>query len=434
MKGLNIPKNYLLSGSLIGLALGLLLGIIAKQADSSFLVNLSESLLPAGVLWINALRMIVIPLVVAYIVSAVASFAELKSTFRIGGSAIFIHLIFICSGIALLTFLSPIVVSLFKVTPEITQALSNQSIEIPLPGRDGESPGVFDSIAYLLPQNLFSAAANEEIFPLVIATILFSLALTQISGKGRKIITGFFDALIETLHVLIGWILMAMPFAVFILIFSMATTAGTQLLSALIFFVVAYVSLTVFLILLFYIITPLFGKVSLQNFARGLIPAQTVAVGTRSSMASLPALIEGARERLKLPEQVFGLVMPLSVSMFKMNKAVSGPLQLFFLAHIYGIPLDGITVALFIIGYILFSFIEPGIPSGATMTALPLYVAAGIPIEGYVILKTVDAIPDIFKTLINVTEDMSVAVIVTRFLPREQAAAEPIAEAHHINR
>ncbi|NBB76784.1 MAG: cation:dicarboxylase symporter family transporter [Bacteroidetes bacterium] len=428
MREINIPGNYLLSGSLIGLALGLILGIVAKQADSGLLVSFSESLLPAGVLWINALRMLVIPLIVAYIVTAIASFSEIKSTFRIGGSAVLIHLVLICSGIALLTAMMPPVVSLFQVTPEITEALSSQSINIPLPGRDGNAGGALDSIANLLPQNLFSAAANEDIFPLVIATILFSLALTRVSVKSRKIIVGFFDALIEALHVLIGWILMAMPFAVFILIFSMSTTAGTQLLSALVFFVIAYVCLSVFLIFLFYIITPILGKVSFRSFAQGLIPAQTVAVGTRSSMASLPALIEGARDRLKLPEQVFGLVMPLSVSMFKMNKAVSGPLQLFFLAHIYGIQLDALTVLLFLLGYILFSFIEPGIPSGARFTALPLYLAAGIPIEGYVILKTVDAIPDIFKTLLNVTEDMSVAVIVTRFLPGAATVPEPAGE------
>lgn len=428
MREINIPGNYLLSGSLIGLALGLILGIVAKQADSGLLVSFSESLLPAGVLWINALRMLVIPLIVAYIVTAIASFSEIKSTFRIGGSAVLIHLVLICSGIALLTAMMPPAVSLFQVTPEITEALSSQSINIPLPGRDGNAAGALDSIANLLPQNLFSAAANEDIFPLVIATILFSLALTRVSVKSRKIIVGFFDALIEALHVLIGWILMAMPFAVFILIFSMSTTAGTQLLSALVFFVIAYVCLSVFLIFLFYIITPILGKVSFRSFAQGLIPAQTVAVGTRSSMASLPALIEGARDRLKLPEQVFGLVMPLSVSMFKMNKAVSGPLQLFFLAHIYGIQLDALTVLLFLLGYILFSFIEPGIPSGARFTALPLYLAAGIPIEGYVILKTVDAIPDIFKTLLNVTEDMSVAVIVTRFLPGAATVPEPAGE------
>ena len=425
MKSLNINKNFVFYGSLIGLALGFLVGIVAKQGDIDFLFTLSEWLEPIGNLWINALRMIVVPLIVAYIVTAVASFSQLTSTFKIGGNAVLTHLLLIGSGMAVMTLLSPSVVSIFEVTPEMTAALQDQVLNTPLANQNVNTDiSVTDAISYIIPDNLFRAAAEENILPIFVASLLFALALTKVSEPNRKKIVGFFDALIETLHVLIGWIISVMPFAIFALVFAMATESGADLLSALLFFVVAYCALTVLLILFLYIITPLFGNVSLKKFAEAMLPAQTVAVGTRSSLVCLPALIEGARDKLKLPEKIVGIIMPMSVSIFKINKAVSAPLQLYFLAHIYGIELEPIPVLLFMLAYIPTSFTSPGIPSTGLFITLPLYLAMGIPIEGYVILKTVDAIPDIFKTVVNVTEDMSVAVLVARFSGQRSPAHE----------
>lgn len=425
MKSLNINKNFVFYGSLVGLGLGFLFGIIAKQADSEFLFSTSSFLEPIGNLWINALRMIVVPLIVAYIVTAVASFSQLKSTFKIGGSAILTHLFLISTGMALMTILSPTVVSMFSVTPEMTESLQTHTMNIPMPDEEAATDGsISDAISHIIPSNLFRAAADENILPIFVASFLFALALTRVSESNRKKVVGFFDALIETLHVLIGWIITVMPFAVFTLVFAMASESGADLLSALMFFVVAYCALTVLLILFLYIITPLLGNVSLKKFAEAMLPAQTVAVGTRSSMVCLPALIEGARDKLQLPEKVVGIIMPMSVSIFKVNKAVSAPLQLYFLAHIYGIELEPIPVILFMLAYIPTSFTSPGIPSTGLFITLPLYLAMGIPVEGYVILKTVDAIPDIFKTVVNVTEDMSVATIISRFVSESTIAGE----------
>lgn len=426
MKSLNINKNFVFYGSLIGLALGFAFGIAAKQGEIQFLFSLSEWLEPIGKLWINALRMIVVPLIVAYIITAVASFSELTSTFKIGGSAVLTHLFLIGSGMAIMTLLSASVVPMFEVTPQLTDALQTQIIDTPVVNQNiGANTSITDAISYIIPDNIFRAAAEENILPIFVASFLFALALTRISESHRKKIVSFFDALIETLHVLIGWIISVMPFAIFVLVFAMATESGADLLSALLFFVIAYCALTVLLILFLYIITPLLGNVSLKKFAEAMLPAQTVAVGTRSSMVCLPALIEGAREKLQLPEKIVGIIMPMSVSIFKLNKAVSAPLQLFFLAHIYGIQLEPIPVLLFMIAYIPTSFTSPGIPSTGLFITLPLYLAIGIPVEGYVILKTVDTIPDIFKTVVNVTEDMSVATLVARF-SREK---DPVAKA-----
>ncbi len=425
MNTIRLPKNYLLAGSLGALFLGLLLGIIAKQGSIIFLFSLSTILEPLGTLWINSLRMLVVPLLISYIIISVASFSEIKSTFRVGGGAVFAHLVYLGLGLALMIIIVPPLVAQFEVTPAIREALQSDVIEAPTISRDAvPSTGWGDAITYIVPSNIFRAAVNEDILPLFVAALLFALAISRISDTHRKPLIKFFNAIIETLHVLIRWILLAMPYAVFILVFAMATRAGLDLFAALAYFVMLFCGLLILLTLFLYIITPILGGVSFSKFARASAPAQVMAVGTRSSMVCLPALIEGARDRLGLPAEVVGIVMPLAVSMFKINKAVSGPLQVFFLAHLYGIPLEPLAIAVFFMAYIPTSFSSPGIPSGGFFVSLPLNIALGIPVEGVVLLRTVDAIPDIFKTVANVTEDMSVATLVSRFSSESSLVAE----------
>lgn len=424
MNTIKLPKNYLLVGSLGALLVGLTAGVVAQQGDFKFLFSLSSFLEPIGALWINSLRMLVLPLLISYIIMAVASFSEVKSTFRVGGGAIFAHLIYLCMGIAVMLIIVPPLVAQFEITPAIREALQSQNIQTPTVSSDADpSAGLGGIISHIIPSNIFRAAANEDILPIFAATLLFALALSRVSETHRKPILDLFKAVIETLHVLIRWILLAMPYAVFILVFSMATRAGLDLFAALAYFVILFCGLLIILTLFLYIVTPILGGVSISRFARAAAPAQVMAVGTRSSMVCLPALIEGARDRLGLPPGVVGIVMPLSVSMFKINKAVSGPLQIFFLSHLYGIPLEPLAIAAFFMAYIPTSFSSPGIPSGGFFVSLPLYIALGLPIEGVVLLRTVDAIPDIFKTLANVTEDMSVATLVSRFSPESAIAA-----------
>ncbi|GAB5537075.1 MAG: dicarboxylate/amino acid:cation symporter [Rubricoccaceae bacterium] len=424
MSPLNLPKRYLMVGSLAGLGAGLGLGIVAQAGNVGGLIRLSEMLAPLGTLWVNSLRMVVLPLLVSYIIIAVASFSEAKSAFRVGGGAVLAHLALMGVGLALMLTIVPHVVSWFEVTPAIREALS--STEIPAPSNPSTpASGLGDVISQIIPTNLFRAAANDQILPLFVGALLFALALTRVPEEPRALLVGIFQAIIDTLHVLIGWILRVMPFGVFVLVFAMTAKAGADVLGALAFFVVAFCGLLILLTGLLYLVTPLLGRVSLSRFARAVAPAQIVALGSRSSIVCLPALMEGASERLRLPESVSGLVLPLSVSMFKINKAVSGPVTLFFLMHLYGIELSPLAIATFFLAYVPTSFSSPGIPSGGFFVSLPLYIALGIPLEGYILVKAVDDIPDIFKTLANVTGDMSVTAIVTRFAGSPESVPVP---------
>jgi Na+/H+-dicarboxylate symporter len=215
--------------------------------------------------------------------------------------------------------------------------------------------------------------------------------------------------------VCVQWILALTPLGVFAITYRFALGAGGGAAGVLGTWVVLVSALLLLATALLYPVSVLLGCTTLSAFARAAVPAQLVAVSTRSSIASLPALVEGARDRLRLPDTATAFVLPLSVSVFKINRTISSTAKLIFVAYLYGIALSPTTLAGFLITVMILSFSTVGLPGGGTtFKTLPAYLAAGLPIEGLVLLEAVETIPDIFKTLLNVTGDMSAATILSR--------------------
>jgi proton glutamate symport protein len=404
-------------GSLAGLAAGFALGALAHETKTGWLLALASAFEPAGLLWTNALRMVAVPLMVSCLVLAVGSTPRTRTAGRLGGMSLLAFLVFLLLAGALTLAVAPRLFEGLAVDADARAALQSVSTA----GREaaeraGQAPTLAQWVTALIPTNIFRALAEENILGLVVCVILFAAAMTRIAPERRALLVRVFEAVAETATVLVGWLLLLIPLGVFALAFSTAAKTGVAVAGSIGYYVLALSALLVALTALLYPLTALLGRVTLRRFAAGVWPAQAVAVGTRSSLASLAPLVEGANVRLRLPAEVSGLVLPLSVSSFKLNRAVSAPLQLYFLTHLYGLPLRPGYVFTFMAAEILFSFTSAGIPSGGeTLATLPLYLGAGIPVEGVMLLKAVDAVPDIFKTLLNVTADMSVAVIVARF-------------------
>jgi Na+/H+-dicarboxylate symporter len=280
----------------------------------------------------------------------------------------------------------------------------------------------------LVPTNLVSAAANDQMLSVIIGVVLFSLALRQLSPDQRDPFLRLARALSALCMVLVRWLLMLLPVGAFSLSIALTSRSGPVLAGA----VGAYVVLAIVLLLIFtgllYPIATLLGGIGLARFARGVLPSQAVAVSTRSSLATLPALMEGA-EKLFLPKEMSAFVLTLAVSIFKVNMAITVVLKLYLLSRVYQIEFGLDYLAFFVAAVFLFSMGAPGIPSGSFLTTLPLFLAVGIPIEGLILMKAVDAIPDIFKTLANVTADMTAATVVTRLLAYSPSPEQTSVEA-----
>jgi Na+/H+-dicarboxylate symporter len=284
---------------------------------------------------------------------------------------------------------------------------------------DAESPPFTEWLISLVPNNPVKAAANGDFLQIVIFTLFFALAVTCIQSELAGHLTKLFQGIGEAALVMVHWLLCVAPIGIFAVVFGFALQVGMDVAGVLIRFVTLLSCLLIGFTIILYPIAVLAGRVSLRAFARSLYSAQVVALSTRSSLASLPALLDGAKTWLDMPRDIIGFALPFSASAFKVNRTISGPASLLFLAHLYGIHLHPMQIVTFVITTMILSFSSPGIPQGGdAFKTLPVYVAAGIPLEGVILIKVVDVIPDIFKTLVNVTSYMTVSVLLVRIFGR----------------
>jgi Na+/H+-dicarboxylate symporter len=413
--------------SVAALAAGFLLGLAGRAGGGAAAGIVADVARPVAQLWLAALQMAVLPLVVALLLVAVLGARE--GLGGLGGKALLLFVGLLAAAGIFSMLATPPLVGLYPVNESTAGAILT---ETPVPeeiraSAGAQAGGFGDWIAGLLPDNLVRAALEGDVLALLLFTVLFGLAATRLPEDLRGTVERGARALASTMLTLTHWIILFTPVGVFAFMYLVALQTGGGTAGLLGAFVAIQSGLMIVVTLLLYPLATILGRVSPGDFARAVAPAQVVAFGTRSSIASLPALIEGGRDRLGLPASATGFVLPLSVSVFKINRTVSSTVKLLFLAHVFDIPLTLPTLAAFLITVILLSFTSAGVPGGGTtFKTLPAYLAAGVPIEGVVLLEAVDAIPDIFKTVLNVTGDMTVAAILSRDARALAPAAEPL--------
>jgi Na+/H+-dicarboxylate symporter len=278
----------------------------------------------------------------------------------------------------------------------------------------GQSQTFSTWLTSLLPSNPVAAAATGAMMPLILFTLLFALAVARSPESARTTLTRFFQALGEAMLTLVRWVVMLAPVGVFALALPLATHAGAALAGAIGFYVVAYSAGCLMVTLLLYPVVAMFAKISMLRFARAALPAQLIAFSSSSSIASLPALVESAERGLGMSARTTGFVLPLAVSTFKIAAPLSWTVGALFVGWFYGVPLHASGLAMIAFASIFLAFAVPGIPRGAFIMLTPLFLAIGLPAEGIGLLIAVDAIPDTFSTVLNVTGDLAAAALVAR--------------------
>jgi proton glutamate symport protein len=210
------------------------------------------------------------------------------------------------------------------------------------------------------------------------------------------------------------WVVLMAPAVSYALVLPLAAHAGAALAGAIGFYIVAYSVACVAVSLLLYPVVAALAGIPMRRFARAALPSQLIAFSSSSSVASLPALVESAERGLELPSRATGFVLPLAVSTFKLAAPVSWTVGALFVGWFYGVPLHAPQLATVAFAAVFLAFAAPGVPRGAFIMLTPLFLAIGLPAEGIGILIAVDAIPDTFATVLNVTGDLVAAVLVAR--------------------
>ena len=408
---------------LVALLLGLAAGLAISMSGSPALFAVARGVEPVGTLFINAIRMTVIPLVASLLIVGVASATDVRAIGRLGGRTLLVFLLLLAGTAALVIPVLPLVFRLLPpntepppLPPGAAEAASQLS-------ESGQSQSFATWLVSLIPANPVAAAATGQMVPFLLFALLLALAIARSPAAGRTTLVGVFQALGEAMLTLVRWVVLAAPVGVFALVLPLAARAGGTLAGAIGFYIVTYSIASLVVTLLLYPVVAAATSIPLRQFARAALPPQLIAFSTSSSIAALPALVESAERGLGLSTRVTGFVLPLAVSMFKLAAPVSWTVGALFVGWFYGVELGYGALAVIGFSAVLLAFASPGIPRGAFIMLTPLFLAIGLPPEGIGILIAVDVLPDTFSTVLNTTGNLTAAALVGRDEPRTPPAS-----------
>ena len=405
---------------LLSLVAGLILGMAAASYGGPGMKGVVEGVESIGGLWLNGLKMTVVPLLFSVLVVGIAGVADAAATGRLAGRALAWFLGLLLLGCAWTIAFNN---GLYAVWP-VAQA-GAEALRAGAPAPPAEvlaTPSFGQFLQGLAPTNPIKAAAEDAILPLVVFAAFFGFAVTRLAEAKRRALTDFFDMIAEAMVVIVRWVLWAAPVGVFALALGVGLRAGAGAVGEIAHYIVAVVLAQVGITFVAYLIAVTVGRVPLMAFGRAVSPVQVTAFATQSSIACLPAMIEQSRDQLNIPDRVTGLVLPLAVSVFKLTSPVANLAVAIFVAHVYGIQPSVVQYLGAVVVALAVSVASVGLPGQVSffMSTGPICLVLGLPLDLLPILIAVEVIPDIFRTVGNVTGDMAVTAI----LGRREAAPE----------
>ena len=385
---------------------GLLAGIAGGLMGAPALVGDIAGLI--GGLWLRALQMTIIPLVAALLVLGLV---QMIFAARVGTAArrmIAIMVAVQLAGAAFATVAMPALLLAFPV-PQGAGAFLAQT-----PADVGEVPKVLDFLASLVSPNIVAAAAETAMLPLTLFFVMFAVAITRLPQDQGERLLGFFHALGNAMLLIIGWVLAAAPVGVLALAYGVGVQSGGGAFAALGHYVLTVAVMGVFVLVLAYAVAIGLGRTG-GRFVTAMLPAQAVALSTQSSLASLPAMLDSAG-RLGLRPSTAEFVLPLAVVIFRATSAAMNLAVVYYIAALAGVevPLTVAIAGILIASVISLSAVSlPGSISFVVSIG-PIALAMGVPVEPLALLVAVEMLPDLMRTLGNVTMNVAVTSAVDR--------------------
>lgn len=406
---------WILSALIAGAAAGV---GVAGAGESALAEGFRAAAATLGGLWLDALRVTVVPLLFALVVYGIASAADAATTGRLAGSAValFVGLMFVSGLIGL--FGTPALLALWPVDPgaaaALVQGLAPDAAAI-------EAPTLAQTVRSFVPSNIIQAAAQNAVLPLVTFAVAFGFAATRTAPDHRASLIGFFRATAETMTVIVRWVLLAAPLGVFGLAVGLGAEAGLSAAPLLLQYVAVVIAVILAATALMYLL-PLVGRVPLSRFVAAVAPVQALAASTQSSLACLPANVERARGVLKLPERVIDVALPMGVALFRVTGPAANVAVVWFVLTVHGIEPTPAQLAAGALIAPLMSLAAVGLPGQVSFfsSIAPIALVMGAPLELLAVLVAVEVIPDVFRTIGNVTGHLGAAAALSRGVTPEE--------------
>ena len=410
---------------IIGLCLGLVYGIVSVQ--NGYGEFTSDWISPFGTIFINLLKLIAMPLVLASLVTGVASLSDVKKLSRIGGKTIVIYL----STTAFAVTIGLLSVNILDPGDKIPNEMRNKLQTIyekdaskkAVTVQKVKDRGPLQPIVDMVPDNFFdSASSNRNMLQVVFVAILIGIGLIQIPRENSKPLKDFFKSLTDVVIKLVDLIMLMAPLGVFALISqTINKVAGDnpsqiiELLGALGYYMFAVIlGLLAHVLIIYTGLMKFFTKMPLQTFYKGIAPAQLLAFSTSSSGATLPVTMERCEEELGVSEEVSSFVLPLGATINMDGTALYQAVAAVFIAQTLNMSLDIGAQITIVLTTVLASIGTAAVPGAGIVMLVIILESVGVPSEGIAIILGVDRILDMVRTTVNVTGDATVSLIIAQ--------------------
>ena len=400
---IRLPVALTFAALVAGLAGGVLL---AGSVPADWL---RDGVALVGTLWLRALQMTIIPLVASLLVLGLAQMVRAASA---GAAArrflLLVFAVLIAGGVFTAVAL-PVLLEIFPIPAGASGFLAAGA------GEPQEVPGILDFLASLVAPNVIAAAAETAMLPLTIFFALFALAVTRLPAEQGERLLGVFHALANAMLLIIGWVLWVAPAGVFALAFGVGMRSGSGAFTALAHYILVVSAMGGFVLVLAYVLAAILGGMPPWRFARAALPAQAVAVSTQSSLASLPAMLDSA-SRLGVRAATAEFVLPLAVAIFRATSPAMNMAVALYVAALAGVEITPVAAGAGILVALVISVGSVSLPGSISFVVSigPVALAMGVPIEPLALLVAVEMLPDIMRTLANVTMNLAVTGAVDR--------------------
>ncbi|MEM8484060.1 MAG: dicarboxylate/amino acid:cation symporter [Bacteroidota bacterium] len=406
---------------IIGLLLGLVYGIIAASAGWIEFTN--DYIAPFGTIFLRLLQLIAVPLVLASLITGVASLSNLQKLSRIGGKTIGIYLattfIALVIGLVLVNVMEPGSTVPPDVRDQLQETYSADAASRQQQADQAKERGPLQILVDIVPANFFSAASsNRNMLQIVFFAIFAGIGLILLERAKAKPLLDIFDSLNELIIKLVDLIMYTAPVGVFALLAGTITSIASggaviELLTALGYYCIAVLlGLIIHTCVTYPTLLKIFTPVSLKTFFRGIAPAQLVAFSTSSSGATLPVTMETAEKNIGVSEEVSSFVLPLGATINMDGTGLYQAIAAVFIAQTVGMDLSLTAQLTIVFTALLASIGTAAVPGAGIIMLVIILEAVGVPNAGIALILGVDRILDMCRTVTNVTGDVTVATIV----------------------
>jgi Na+/H+-dicarboxylate symporter len=406
---------------LLGMVIGVLVGLLMTQVQGGKEI-VQDWIKPFGKIFINALKLIAVPLILASLIKGVSDLKDISKLSKMGGRTIGIYIITtviaVSIGLVLVNVIKPGNSISDETRQELVANYSGDTVKYKDEAAKQQESGPLQALVDIVPENIFGAASeNKNMLQVIFFALIFGIGLILIPEEKSKPVKDFFDGFNEVILKIIDLIMLAAPYGVFALLAALVVESPSiDLFKALVWYSFTVILGLLLMISFYNLIVWMVVKKNPSTFLKGISPAQLLAFSTSSSAATLPVTMERVTEHLGVDEEVSSFVLPIGATINMDGTSLYQAVAAVFIAQAFGMDLS-LSVQLGIIVTATLASIGSAAVPGAGMVMLVIVLGqAGIPEAGLALIFAIDRPLDMMRTTVNVTGDASVSMLVAKSL------------------